>query len=295
MSLAWRCARRKHSTTSYIVLVLFTIKCAAVQPVPKPVRSARKPMPSTRRAEAEAECRICLEEGGGESSTFHLGLDTFRVPMALHAANRAKVVEHMGPSARGVALLQGGDQLTRYDTDHEPVFRQESYFQYCFGVAEGGCFGAISLPDGKATLFVPKLGVDYEVFCGRYPLPEDFRSKYAVDDVRFVDELPAWLEQELGTIDATASSDAREDTSPSKLFLLHGLNTDSGNYALPATFPGCDSGWAVERKDLAALFAALAGARVTKSHGEVELMRYVNYVSSMAHVEVMRAAKPGSK
>ena len=30
-----------------------------------------------------------------------------------------------GESARGVILLKGGSQTTRYDTDHEPVFRQE--------------------------------------------------------------------------------------------------------------------------------------------------------------------------
>jgi hypothetical protein len=57
--------------------------------------------------------------------------------------------------------------MYRYDTDHEPLFRQESYFQYLFGVSEAGVCGAISLPTGAATLFVPNHGVDYEVFCGR--------------------------------------------------------------------------------------------------------------------------------
>ena len=66
--------------------------------------------------------------------------------MALHEANRVKLAEMMPKGSRGVALLQGGDQQTRYDTDHEPVFRQESYFQYLFGVSEAGCFGAVSLP-----------------------------------------------------------------------------------------------------------------------------------------------------
>ena len=70
----------------------------------------------------------------------------FRVPMALHETNRVKLAEMMPKGSRGVALLQGGDQQTRYDTDHEPVFRQESYFQYLFGVSEAGCFGAVSLP-----------------------------------------------------------------------------------------------------------------------------------------------------
>ena len=213
----------------------------------------------------------------------------------MHAASRAKLAEYMGSSSRGIALLQGGDQQTRYDTDHEPVFRQESYFQYLFGVSEGGCYGAISLPDGKATLFVPKLGEDYEIFCGRYPSPSDFLAKYAVDDVRYVDELQGWLEAELEAIDASGGATAGGEAAAARasLYLLHGLNSDSGNYAVPAAFEGCEASHLRERTDLTTLFPALAEARVTKSAAEVEVMRYVNYVSSMAHVEVMRHAAPG--
>ena len=159
----------------------------------------------------------------------------FRVPMALHETNRVKLAEMMPKGSRGVALLQGGDQQTRYDTDHEPVFRQESYFQYLFGVSEAGCFGAVSLPrsahalhclctlwtlsehsettlrgpslhalhplrtlsapsshplySARATLFVPELGEEYEVFCGRYPSPQAFKAAYGVEEAH---ELPAW-------------------------------------------------------------------------------------------------------
>ena len=169
---------------SFLFLILHAAGASTARAVspPKPVRGARPRMPSARRAEAELECRVCMERGHEASDipTFHLGLDTFRVPMAMHAASRAKLAELMGPRACGIALLQGGEQQTRYDTDHEPVFRQESYFQYLFGVSETGCFGAVSLPTGKATLFVPKMGIDYEVFCGRYPSPADFKTKYGL-------------------------------------------------------------------------------------------------------------------
>ena len=163
--------------------------------------------------------------------------------MALHEANRVKLVEMMPEGSRGVALLQGGDQQTRYDTDHEPVFRQESYFQYLFGVSEAGCFGVVSLPrsahalhalctlcarslctlelcpglpfscctcifisapctlsapsapsprplrSARATLFVPELGEEYEVFCGRYPSPEAFKAAYGVEEVHLLHRL----------------------------------------------------------------------------------------------------------
>ena len=57
------------------------------------------------------------------------GLETFQVPMALYEINRARVVQSVlkeDPNLRGLILLEGGKQTTRYDTDHEPVFRQAS-------------------------------------------------------------------------------------------------------------------------------------------------------------------------
>lgn len=245
-----------------------------------------------RQAAAELKCRRCLQSGGADQPTFHLGLNTFRVPLALHAVNRAKLTAAMG-AARGVVLLQGGEQQTRYDTDHEPVFRQESYFQYLFGVSEGGCYGAITLPEGRATLFVPRLDTEaYEIFCGHYPSPDDFKAQYAVEEALYLEELQGWVERTLRNADAAAAAQAGGlEHSTAKLFLLHGLNSDSGNYAAPASFPGCEEGELLERRDLTTLFNLLAEARVHKSATEVEVMRYVNWVSSMAHVEV-RAVAP---
>ena len=130
-----------------LLLLLLHRACSLATTTSGPPRR-RQRMPSlAKKLEAtDLECRLCLE-GKGEGPTFHLGLGTFRVPMALHEANRVKLAEMMPEGSQGVALLQGGDQETRYDTDHEPVFRQESYFQYLFGVSEAGCFGAVSLPE----------------------------------------------------------------------------------------------------------------------------------------------------
>ena len=104
--------------------------------------AARGRMPSLadRRSISEAECRTCLETGQ-IGAKYDQGLDTYRVPMALHPLNRARLCDRM-KDHRGVVLVQGGDQQLRYDTDHEPVCRQESYFQWLFGVSEPGCYGA---------------------------------------------------------------------------------------------------------------------------------------------------------
>jgi Xaa-Pro dipeptidase len=202
----------------------------------------------------------------------------------LHAINRAttalRLIEALSDEAQGVILLKGGDQTSRYDTDHEPLFRQESYFQYLFGVSEEGCFGAVSLKDGAATLFIPRrTGLDYEVFCGRFPSAAEFKEKYGVEDVYFVEELGSWLEAQ-----GCAAAGRRES-----VYLLEGLNTDSGASAVAPAFASAER----FRVDKRALFPAIAESRVFKSAAEVEVMRYANWVSSAAHCEVMRSAKLG--
>ncbi|KAE8637453.1 hypothetical protein CSA_004486 [Cucumis sativus] len=74
------------------------------------------------------------------------------VPVELYVTNRQKLLnsfrQHLSDSSRplqGIVLLQGGDERTRYDTDHLELFRQESYFAYLFGVIEPGFYGAIGI------------------------------------------------------------------------------------------------------------------------------------------------------
>jgi len=178
---------------------------------------------------------------------------------------------------RGVILLEGGKQQTRYSTDHEPLFRQESYFHWAFGVADSDVYGAISLPSGEATLFVPRYGITYEIFCGSNPELDDLKSKYGVENVLPLDDLDSFLKSELD--------------NKNELFLLQGPNSDSGNLAKPATFDGIQDYDAHINKDT--LFQAMTELRVRKTQPEIELMKYTNHISSMAHVEVMRNCKPG--
>ena len=97
--------------------------------------------------------------------------------------------------------ISGGLQTLRHDTDHEHVFRQESFFQYLFGVKvlsagatpstvpdaafgfvqEPDCMGALALPSGNATLFIPRLPKEYAVWQGRIWPPEHFLETYGVE------------------------------------------------------------------------------------------------------------------
>lgn len=42
-------------------------------------------------------------------------------------------------------LVEAGESATRFETDHEPLFRQESYFAYLFGCVEPDYYGSIDL------------------------------------------------------------------------------------------------------------------------------------------------------
>eukprot|EP00249_Psilotum_nudum_P008075 c21027_g1_i1 orf=409-1881(-) len=208
----------------------------------------------------------------------------YRVPMALHLHNRNKLLlalrDRLEVEKRpvcGFVFLQGGEEQTRYCTDHFILFRQESYFAYLFGVREPGFFGALDVATGRAILFMPRLEPDYEIWCGRIEPPSHFKEVYGVDLVHYIDEIADILKQQSG------------EEMNRMLYLLHGLNTDSNKYSKPAHFQGIES----FEVDLEILHPVLTECRVVKSHFEVELLRYANKISSAAHVEVMQAAKSG--
>jgi Xaa-Pro dipeptidase len=209
-------------------------------------------------------------------SHFSMGASTLRVPMSLHAEARERLAERLrrrGVGEGAVVLLQGGEQQTEYDTDRELLFMQESFFQYLFGVREPGFFGTVDVGSGRATLFMPRLPEAWGVWMGRIHPPEHFRDVYEVDEVRYVDELPNVL----------------GGRKPQKVLLLSGKNADSGNMARPASFPGIDA----LPTDTALLYPELVEARVRKTEAELAVLRYVNGVSSAAHVAVMQACRPG--
>ena len=58
-----------------------------------------------------------------------MGQRTAAVALSLHALNRRKLTDKLkntGVKAGSMVLLQGGRSIMRYNTDHEPLFRQVS-------------------------------------------------------------------------------------------------------------------------------------------------------------------------
>jgi Xaa-Pro dipeptidase len=213
-----------------------------------------------------------------KAAAYSMGPGTFEVPMAMHAGARARLVERLrraGAPASAVVVLQGGAQQSKYDTDRELLFQQESFFQYLFGVKEPGFYGAVEVGSGRAHLFMPRLPSAWAVWMGKIHPPEHFRELYAVDVVHYADEIGATL----------------RGLKAEPLLLLTGANSDSGSVLPPASFPGIED----FRLDTQVLHTELTECRLRKSPEELALLRAVNAVASAAHVEVMRRCRPGVK
>ncbi|KAJ3199077.1 hypothetical protein HDU82_000738 [Entophlyctis luteolus] len=204
---------------------------------------------------------------------------------ALHCACRRKVADamHAVGVVSGLIFLEGGRSEFRHDTDHEHLFRQESYFHYLFGINEPGLYGILDLRNDSATVFVPRSSVDDAVWSGAPLSPADYQSKFGLDRVMFVDELPAVVHGLMA------------ETPDSKLYVLAGVNTDSRRaFATPDVYsilsPFSPS---KDKVDSTLLYPLVVECRTTKTPLELQLLRQVNKVSSDAHIEVMKRVRPG--
>ena len=121
-----------------------------------------------------------------------MGEHTLSVPASLHQLNRQRLVDALAANhvpKNSIIVLQGGETQTMYCSDVEPVFRQESYFHWTFGVTEADCYGAIEVDTNKAHLFFPKLPESYSIWMGRLHQLSHYQDRYQVDDVHFVDDV----------------------------------------------------------------------------------------------------------
>ncbi|XP_078492044.1 xaa-Pro dipeptidase-like [Ciona intestinalis] len=210
---------------------------------------------------------------------FKIGANTMSVPMSLFADNRKRLCNKLRTTdvpEHSIVLLQGGQQLQQDSTDRDITFRQESFFQWCFGVSEPDCYGAIDVTSGRCVLFIPKLPVEYRVWMGEIFPPSHFQAKYRVDDVMFVDDVSTVIPDVLRSMEARVI-----------LTLERGLISDREGLGIAGSI--CSS----FKMDTESLQPVISECRVIKSKGEIDIIRYVSRVSSEAHKEIMRRIRPG--
>uniref|UniRef100_A0A7S0XDB6 Xaa-Pro dipeptidase n=1 Tax=Chromulina nebulosa TaxID=96789 RepID=A0A7S0XDB6_9STRA len=225
---------------------------------------------------------VAIPGYGWSQPVYQLGKDkTLAIPMSIHESSRNKLITILKSKdiTSGIILLRGGEESFIYDTDGENLFKQDSWFNYLFGVKEPGFYGAISILTGKTTLFIPRLSDEYAIWAGEIYPPQYFQKIYGVNEVSYTDKFNEWLNEEI--------------IIESNILLLEGRNSDSGSHCVPFVFNGIEHYYREGKCDVKSLFHALSSARVLKSDYEIEVMRYCAYIASNAHVEVMRLAKPG--
>jgi len=199
----------------------------------------------------------------------------------MHTAIRARVFDaaraQLSPKEHSVVLVKGGTSVDfeLYDTDVlKCEFRQEAFFLYLFGLNEPDCYGALDLATGETMLFVPATSDEAERWEGNRRPVEYWTQRYGVSATFHVDQLAATLKSR-GT---------------KHLYTLYGQNTDSG--AFTRTVPDF-AGIADFTTDTTKLYPLLAELRVFKTAEEIEVLRLGNFLSSQAHVYVMRHIRAG--
>lgn len=217
--------------------------------------------------------------------TFTRGPHTLAVSMRVFAENRQRLCKALKEVGRGDAgsfvFLKGGQERMRYNTDAtDSPFHQESYFHWCFGVQEPDFYGAVDVASSKSVLFMPKLPESYAVWSGKIATPEDFKKKYEVDEVHYVDDIPKVLK----SLKATT------------LLLLKGQNTDSDEWIMPPTQDEKDTvkccligSFELETDSL---YHVISECRVFKSELELQVLRYACKTSCDGHIAMMKAARP---
>lgn len=218
-----------------------------------------------------------------------MGHETFRVSLGdVFGANRKKLVAELRTAGHdtGAVFLMGGPAETRFDSDHELMFRQESYMFWLTGVKEPDCAVCINVSDGSTVLFIPKLPADYATVMGRIKEPHEWTEAYMVDNVMYTEDIGSYLD--------TLMTNAPTNGHKPKLYLMLGVNSDSGTmFEPPVELIRENTKLAEDQVDTDALFPLLAECRVFKSPAEMGVLQHVTEVTSFAHAYVMRNFKAG--
>jgi Xaa-Pro aminopeptidase len=184
---------------------------------------------------------------------------------------------------KSVAIIPAAREATR-SNDTQYRFRQDSDFYYLTGFEEPEAIAVIApTSEHKYTLFVRPRDPEQEIWVGRRAGVEGAKSDFGADDSFPIAEFEEKLQDIL---------DGAE-----KLYYRLGVNTDLD----AAIIRKIAQMRALNRKPIHPPRTIIDPAtivhemRVLKSPEEIELMQHAADIAAEAHVEAMKAVRPGMK
>jgi len=215
---------------------------------------------------------------------------------AMHAAIRAQVASGFAGAAPGGIVIFGASTTSRYDTDVELSFRQESNFLYLTGYTAADARLLFDLVSGATTLFIPQRPVDYAVWNGAIEDPAAIAAKYGFTSVAydrdFADLLQATASRTPGYVVYVMPGEAsRLPSSPDYTTNSVKLREYVSNVA--AGLSTCASDQVIHMYQPWQCVSVLYESRTNKTPLEIEVLRVASNVSSEAHIAVMQRSRAG--
>ncbi|HEX5709275.1 MAG TPA: Xaa-Pro aminopeptidase [Pyrinomonadaceae bacterium] len=193
----------------------------------------------------------------------------------------AELMRRMGPDS--VAIIPAAREARR-SNDTEYRYRQDSDFYYVTGFSEPESIAVLapSHPEHKFTLFVRPRDPEREIWDGRRAGVEGARTEFGADAAFPVAEFPEKLLDILSGAKQVyyRIGDGRDDLDAQIVRQIARMRS-MGRRGIQAPQAIIDPSSLIHEM------------RLIKTEGEVELMQRAASISSEAHREAMRAARPG--
>ena len=180
--------------------------------------------------------------------------------------HREKLLSLFEENQEGLIYLRGAEIMYRYGTDYEFPFRQESNFWYLTGVNEPDYHAVMDIKSGEFHLFSPKRDAQFAVWHGRIKESAEIEELYQPDYLHLDNELLTVLNNRKPKIIYCLDEEQAE--------FIEDLNRE----------------FSVDTETLA---DAITYCRSIKTEYELNCMREAARVNNIAHIEVMKALKPG--
>ncbi len=180
--------------------------------------------------------------------------------------HRKKLLSLFEENQDGVIYLKGADIMYRYGTDFEFPFRQESNFWYLTGVNEPEYHAVLDIKSGDYHLFAPERDAQFAVWHGKIKSNDQVQKEYEPDHLHRANDILSVLKK----------------LSPSTVYCL---DEEQAEF-----IEDLNREFNVETDTLQ---DALTFCRCIKTDHELDLLRESARVNNIAHLEAMKALKPG--